>query len=150
MSKDLIRQIFDKHLEHDCFFDKKVLNVVEDSTTKTFNTLPNKIIRIIHSKKEINPSSIGRILGVGKSTITSTIDNLEKNGLVIRKNDPDDMRKQLISLTLNGEKYHAELMDAITERIEEISDYYGIDEQDLLEYYEHLSRMVEILDKYMP
>jgi DNA-binding MarR family transcriptional regulator len=39
-----------------------------------------------------------------------TIDNLETDGLVVRKNDPEDMRKQLISLTSKGEIYHTELM----------------------------------------
>lgn len=148
MDRELIRRIFDKHLEHDCFFDKKSLNVAEDSSSITLNTLPNKIIRIIHFKKEINPSKIGRILGVGKSTITSTIDSLEKNGLVLRKSDPDDMRKQLISLTDKGEEYHGELMDIITERIAILSDRYGISESELAEYYGYLSGMVEILDRH--
>ncbi|WP_321429289.1 MarR family transcriptional regulator [uncultured Methanolobus sp.] len=149
MSKELVRRIFDKHLEHDCFFDKKMLNVAEDSSSLTFNTLPNKTIRIIHLKKEINPSRLGKILGVGKSTITSTIDSLEKNGLVIRKNDPDDMRKQILSLTCDGEKYHSDLMDIITERVAFISDSYGMSESELVEYYENLSRMVSLLDKYL-
>ena len=148
MSKELVRRIFDKHLEHDCFFDKKMLNVVEDSSV-ALNTLPNKTIRIIHFKKEINPSRLGRILGVGKSTITSTVDALEKNGLVVRNNDPDDMRKQLISLTPAGEAYHCELMDIITERIASISDSYGMNESELAEYYDHLSQMVSILSKYI-
>ncbi|ETA67358.1 transcriptional regulator [Methanolobus tindarius DSM 2278] len=149
MSKDLVRKIFDKHLEHDCFFDKKMLNVAVESSSLTFNTLPNKTIRLIHFKKEINPSRLGIILGVGKSTITSTIDTLEKNGLVVRNNDPDDMRKQLISLTDAGEDYHFELMDMITERVSSISDSYGMSESDLVEYYDHLSQMVSILNKYI-
>lgn len=149
MSKELVRRIFDKHLEHDCFFDKKAINAVEDSSSVTFNTLPNKAIRVIHFKKEINPSKLGKILGVGKSTITSTIDTLEKNDLVIRKNDPDDMRKQIISLTPAGEDYHLELMDIITERVALLSDSCGISESELGEYHEHLSQMVYILDKHI-
>jgi DNA-binding MarR family transcriptional regulator len=149
MRTDTIRKIFDRHLEHDCFFDKKMFNVIEDSTSITFNTLPNKAMRIIFFRKEVNPSKLGKVLGVGKSTITSTIDTLEKEGLVIRKNDPGDMRRQLISLTEKGEKYHAELMSAIVVRIAKTSEMYGIEESELLEYYEHLSKMVEILNKHM-
>lgn len=149
MNTDIIRKIFDKHLEHDCFFDKKMLNVIEDSTSITFNTLPNKILRIISFKVEVNPSKLGKILGVGKSTITSTIDTLEKEGLVVRKNDPYDMRKQLISLTEEGEKYHAELMRTIIERTAKASEICGIEEFELNEYYTHLSKMVEILNRHL-
>lgn len=149
MHKELIRRIFDKHLEHDCFFDKKMLNVAEDSSGSTFNAIPNKTIRVVYFKKEINPSRIGKILGVGKSTITSTIDNLEEKGLVIRKNDPCDMRRQLISLTPEGEKYHEELMDTITTTIAEMAESYGLGEADLREYCFHLSGMIDILDGHL-
>lgn len=149
MDKEIIKKIFDKHLEHDCFFDKKIFSVIENDPNKSLNTIPNKTIRIIHLKKEINPSKIGKILGIGKSTVTVTIDALEKDGFVIRKNDPKDRRKQWISLTPKGEKYHDEVIDKITERLTKISEKSDMDEKDIYEYYEHLSKMVEILGKYL-
>ncbi|WP_445474990.1 MarR family winged helix-turn-helix transcriptional regulator [Methanococcoides methylutens] len=149
MDKEIIKKIFEKHLEHDLFFDKKILNVADNSSQKSFNTIPNKTIRIIHQKKRINPSKIGKTLGIGKSTVTSTIDSLESKGMVVRKTDPNDRRKQWISLTQKGEAYHDELVQKITENVAKISEKYGIELRDLEDYYVHLSKMVEILGKYM-
>ncbi len=49
--------------------------------------------------------------GVGKSpaNITRMLDRLEKKGSVIRKNNPDDRRSILVSLTEEGESLLAEV-----------------------------------------
>lgn len=149
MDKEIIKKIFEKHLEHDLFFDKKILNVADNSSQKSFNTIPNKTIRIIHQKKRINPSKIGKTLGIGKSTVTATIDSLENEGMVVRKTDPNDRRKQWISLTQKGEEYHEELIEKITETVAKVSEKHGMELKDLEDYYNHLSKMVEILGKYI-
>lgn len=149
MNKEIIKKIFEKHLEHDLFFDKKLLNVADDFSHKSFNTIPNKTIRIIHQQKKVNPSKIGKTLGIGKSTVTSTIDSLEDEGMVVRETDPNDRRKQWISLTQEGEAYHDDLIERITVNVAKISEKYGMELKDLEEYYDHLSKMVEILGKYM-
>jgi DNA-binding MarR family transcriptional regulator len=149
MDKEIIEKIFEKHLEHDLFFDKKILNVADNFSQKSFNTIPNKTIRIIHQKQRINPSKIGKTLGIGKSTVTATIDSLENKGMVVRESDPNDRRKQWISLTQKGESYHDELIDKITENVAKVSEKHGMQLKDLEEYYDHLSKMVEILGKYI-
>jgi DNA-binding MarR family transcriptional regulator len=59
------------------------------------------------------------------------------------------MRRQLISLTPEGEKYHEELMDTITATIAEMAESYGLGEADLREYCFHLSGMIDILDGHL-
>ena len=117
MDKEIIKNIFDKHLEHDCFFDKKTFSVIENSPNKSLNTVPNKTIRIIHMKKEINPSKIGKILGIGKSTVTVTIDALEKDGFVQRQKDG---RTNHLYLTETGEDLIARIMPVHDQRVKEI------------------------------
>ncbi len=62
----------------------------------------NMTLRILDLKGEVTPSSISQYLKLNKSSVTSLIDSLEKDGLVIRKPNPDDRRKCFISLTPEG------------------------------------------------
>ncbi|MGM0771800.1 MAG: MarR family winged helix-turn-helix transcriptional regulator [Halobacteriota archaeon] len=48
------------------------------------------------------PSTLARFLDLKKSSVTSIIDNLEKEGFVCRKNDPFDRRKVLVHVTEKG------------------------------------------------
>ena len=147
MKREIIEKIFAKHLEHDMFFDKRMLNVDNTSQEESLNTIPNKVIRIIFLEKYINPSKIGKVIGIGKSTVTATIDSLEEKGMVLRKNDPNDKRRQWISLTEKGERYHAKLIKNLTEKVAKVSEKHGMKNEDLEEYYVHLTKMVDILGK---
>jgi len=51
---------------------------------------------------ELNPSEISDRQGVSRNTISSLIRNLEEDGLVERKLDPEDRRRFNISLTAEG------------------------------------------------
>ncbi|MCA9972217.1 MAG: winged helix-turn-helix transcriptional regulator [Anaerolineales bacterium] len=51
---------------------------------------------------ELNPSEISDRQGVSRNTTSALIRNLEDDGLVERRLDPDDRRRFNISLTANG------------------------------------------------
>jgi len=51
---------------------------------------------------ELNPSEISNRQGVSRNTMSSLIRNLEDEGLVERRLDPNDRRRFNISLTENG------------------------------------------------
>jgi len=51
---------------------------------------------------ELNPSEISDRQGVSRNTMSAFIRNLEEDGLVERRLDPDDRRRFNISLTDNG------------------------------------------------
>jgi len=54
------------------------------------------------SRGILNPSEISHRQGVSRNTMSSLIRNLEDEGLVERRLDPDDRRRFNISLTENG------------------------------------------------
>lgn len=54
------------------------------------------------SRGDLNPSEISDRQGVSRNTTSSLIRNLEDEGLVERRLDPDDRRRFNISLTENG------------------------------------------------
>ena len=56
----------------------------------------------VGERAELNPSEISDRQGVSRNTISSLIRNLEEEGMVERRLDPDDRRRFNISLTDSG------------------------------------------------
>ncbi|HKX77244.1 MAG TPA: MarR family transcriptional regulator [Novosphingobium sp.] len=50
----------------------------------------------------IEPSQLASILGVARPTVTSNLDRLERDGLLVRQTDPDNRRRVLVVLTDKG------------------------------------------------
>jgi len=71
------------------------------------------------------------------------IDDLENKGIVYRKNDPEDRRKILISLTNEGVNYYNYLTKITDEMVAEVLKY--IDEKDVMDYLQSLETMIRIL-----
>jgi DNA-binding MarR family transcriptional regulator len=54
------------------------------------------------------PSDLGAVLGIAARTVTSMVDALAREGLVVRLPHPSDRRAHLLALTPEGERLHAE------------------------------------------
>lgn len=103
---DKIEQIVKSHFEMDYLNRKVEGNMTEcflkdEGCTSTHKTM-GKALLLISEEGEIMPSTLARYLDLKKSSVTSLIDSLEKEGLVCRKGDPSDRRKVLISVTEKG------------------------------------------------
>lgn len=83
-------------------------------TVSQFGTL-----EVLHHLGPLNQRSIGEKLLKSGGNITMVIDNLEKQGYVVRKNDPSDRRAVLIHLTNKGEKFIDEFFPKHLDRIKE-------------------------------
>ncbi|UGV40801.1 MarR family transcriptional regulator [Methanococcoides orientis] len=103
---DKIEQLIKSHVEMEHLKRKVEGNVTEcflkeEGCTSAHKTM-NKALLIIWEEGEIMPSTLARFLDLKKSSVTSLIDSLEKEGFVYRKDDPSDRRKVLISPTEKG------------------------------------------------
>lgn len=86
----------------------------------------------IGGDSELNPSEISHRQGVSRNTISSFIRNLEEEGLVERRLDPDDRRRFKISLT---EKGRSLVTNYARQHLATISDCFTVlspDEQETL------------------
>lgn len=99
------------------------------------------VIKIIGMEGEIMPSTIGDYTGMDRSSLTRMIDDLEKKGMVFRKNDPEDRRKVLVSLTDKG----LECYNYFNEIVDELLKI--VDEEDINELLQSLETMVRIFNK---
>lgn len=68
---------------------------------------------------------IGLGCGLKKQTMTSHLNELEKRGYVVRRNNPNDKREQNIYLTDYGEKFRLAMLESIQEIEKAYSDLVG-------------------------
>jgi MarR family 2-MHQ and catechol resistance regulon transcriptional repressor len=83
-------------------------------TVSQFGTL-----EVLHHLGPLNQRSIGDKLLKSGGNITMVIDNLEKQGYVVRKKDPSDRRAVLIHLTAAGKKFISQYFPKHLDRIKE-------------------------------
>jgi DNA-binding MarR family transcriptional regulator len=62
----------------------------------------------IERHEVLTPGELARIEGVQRPTMTRAINRLEDSGLIERREDPEDRRCSLISLSDEGARYLAE------------------------------------------
>ncbi|MFD2766682.1 MarR family winged helix-turn-helix transcriptional regulator [Micromonospora eburnea] len=91
-------------------------------------------------------SELGAMLRLAKSSLTGLVDRTERNGLVRREPDPQDMRAVRVALTPQGSRLAGEFYTETCRRIEELPGSLSPAERDTLA--ELLGRVV--LDNEAP
>ena len=129
------RDALDNIIFEQCF-QKKVMNKFRELSKNQ-----PRVIKIIGMEGKIMPSTIGNYTGMDRSSLTRMIGDLEKKGIVLRENDPEDRRKVLISLTDKGLEY-CKYFDEVINEILALIDQY-----DAEDYLHSLETMVTILKK---
>lgn len=66
-----------------------------------------------HADKDIYQKDIEEEMALRKSSVTSLLNNLEKNGLIERRPSPDDARLKSVVLTEKGGRIHEEVASEI-------------------------------------
>lgn len=84
-----------------------------DLTMRSFAVLATVSERVARTQLEI-----AQIVGLDKSTLVATIDDLERRGLVERRPDPSDRRARVVESTAAGRELAARASDTVmqTER----------------------------------
>lgn|SRR5262245_2801068 len=90
-------------------------------------------------------SKLAQIFGVSRPTITRMVDGLAKKGLVERRQDADDRRLAIISLTVQGRALH-EATEAAAERF--LADILAhLSEERLVRLDGALTDLADLLDR---
>jgi DNA-binding MarR family transcriptional regulator len=98
----------------------KTLNHRRQAVLNRFqvNELEVEIIRFLDGEEERKMKEIGSFFNIKLSTLTSTIDKLERNKLVRRKNSKEDRRVIYIRPTPKGQN----LLDELRANIRSVSE----------------------------
>jgi DNA-binding MarR family transcriptional regulator len=134
-------------MENDSLNNTVFKRAFQKTTGKLKNLSKNQpmVIKIIGMEGEVMPSTIGKYTGMNKSSLTHLIDDLENKEIVYRKNDPEDRRKVLVSLTSKGLKCYTHLNKITAEMADELLEY--INEEELGDFIQSLKTMIRILKK---
>jgi len=97
------------------------------------------LLNNLDRQKGRTQSQIGGVIGKSPANMTRILDRLEKKNLIVRRDNPEDRRSQLVHLTIEGAQLSTEmsrLIKALSSRIEE-----NIDKEDRAVVVKVLGRM---------
>jgi DNA-binding MarR family transcriptional regulator len=75
---------------------------------------------------------LGATLGLAKSSLTGLVDRTERNGLVRREQDPQDMRAVRVALTAQGRRLAEQFYVETCKRVEKLPAALSAAERDAL------------------
>lgn len=105
------------------------------------------IIMFLATHDNVNQDTISKAYMIDKGMIAKTLDKLERKGFVMRKQNPDNKRENIISLEQKGiDILHN--MSAILKEWNEIL-YDGISEEEIENLNRITGRMVENVANYL-
>jgi DNA-binding MarR family transcriptional regulator len=106
----------------------------QESIPRNFGTeiklYPSEIhtIEAIGANKDMNITSLSKIMGVKKPSMSEILRKLEKKGMVIKNNQKENKKEIIITLTAKGqiayvahEKYHKDMYEKIFFRLDSLS-----------------------------
>lgn len=135
-------------MENESLNNRIFTRAFQKKTSGKFKNLSKnqpQVIKIIGIEGEMMPSTIGKYVGMNKSSLTHLVDDLEKKGIVYRKNDPQDRRKVIVSLTSKGLKCYDYLSKITAEMADEVLEH--VDEEELDDLIQSLETMTRVLRK---
>jgi len=127
------------------FYKCKTFYIDKNRVDDLCNKNQSMAIMIIGKAGIITPTTLSKFINMEKGSLTTLIDSLEGNKLVIRSDSPNDRRKVLLSLTSEGIEY----MKIIEEQSQKglALMVANLDEKEINQMYVSLKDMVEILKK---
>jgi DNA-binding MarR family transcriptional regulator len=84
-----------------------------------FTSVQFGALNLVHANPGIDQRMLGDHLQLDRSTIADVCARLERRGLIQRDRDPDDRRRNILSLTEQGEAVLAELLPR-ADRVHEV------------------------------
>lgn len=129
-----------------CFHEKFLVNYRQHlDFALPLKKNQTKIISMLYHHNGLTPTELARLLDIEKGGLTTIIDQLEQMELIIRCPDPNDRRKQLLSLSERGRNEMEKVMQRYTESIRE--QFKLTDQQELDEFMSSLRYVVEFMER---
>jgi DNA-binding MarR family transcriptional regulator len=103
-----------------------------------------KIISILYHRNGLTATELAKMLNIEKGGLTTIINQLAQMGLVIRMPDPNDRRKQQLSLSQQGREVMERVMERYVDSI--VQQFKQADQQELDKFMNSLRYVVNFMD----
>lgn len=105
------------------------------------------IIMYLVSHENVNQDTISRTYQIDKSIIAKTLSKLEKKGIIIKKQNPDNKRENLISLDQNAD----EILDRMKIVLDEWNGilFEGMSKEEIETFYRLTEKMQDNVERIL-
>lgn len=117
--------------------------LLQEAGIEEFNGAQGRILYVLWQADSIPIVELARKTGLAKNTLTSMLDRMEQNDLIIRSYDKSDRRQIKITLTSKASHLSADY-DRVSQQMNEIF-YYGFKHEEICQFEEYLQRVLENL-----
>mgnify|MGYP000657230772 CR=1 FL=1 len=105
------------------------------------------IVMFISAHENVNQDTISKTFMIDKGMVAKTLNKLEQKGYIMRRQNPDNKRENIISLTQQG----ADILIYMNTVLKELNDilYEGMSEEDIAHVTKLVEKMAENVMKYL-
>lgn len=104
-----------------------------------------KIVNLLYRYEGLNATEIGRMLDIEKGSLTTMIDQLEAMDMVVRRADPSDRRRVLLSLSKSGMDHMEKTVEAYSAILEDLLK--DVQPQQMDRFVESLRYVVDFTER---
>lgn len=125
----------------------RLLNkILKDKGITSYNGEQSKILYELWKKDNQSSKEISYKTGLALNTLTSMLERIEKQNLIIKNIDTQDKRKTIISLTETGKKLKKEFYEIVDEVAKNI--FEGFSEKEIIIFEDYLEKVMLNAEKY--
>ncbi len=124
--------------------NRRVNELLKEENVKEFNGAQGTIIYVLTKKGPMPIKDIGKETGLAKTSLTSMLDRMEKQGLIEKRGNETDKRSTIIELSPKAMAYK-ETIERVSLKVN--GEYYkGFREKEIQRFEKTLEKILTNLD----
>ena len=125
--------------------NRRINALFKKEKVSEFNGAQGTIVYVLAKKGPMPIKDIGRATGLAKTSLTSMLERMEKQGLVEKKENENDKRSTIIGLTEHMKDYK-EVLDSIALAVNE-GYYRGLKDKEIERFEATLQKILHNLEE---
>ncbi len=101
--------------------NRRINELLKEENVREFNGAQGTIIFVLTNEGPMPIKDIGKATGLAKTSLTSMLDRMEKQGLIEKRENENDKRSTIIALNERSKSYK-EVIEKVSQRVSK--EYY--------------------------
>ena len=128
-------------------FNIRIFNhILSQMDCKDFTCEQSFVLKALWDKKELTCNEIAALTGLAPNSVTALVNNLINNGMVERKQNPNDRRQVIIAVTEKGLKAREDYEKVLAKVIG--IGFGNFTEQEYEEFQNYLEKLCTNYEKF--